>query len=375
MEPNYKESLVDVLKVVYRWRKPIIIVCGLAAIGSIIISLMMPNYYKSTTVIYPTNPSLSSPSQIFGTTEEVNYFGEDEDVNRILTIANSTDVVGFLIKKFNLMEHYDIDSTDAKADFKTQKQFKKLYEVVKDKYDNIQISVEDTDKDLATKIVNQARGKVDDINKKLILVNQEKLLKAYEENVKSLEKNLSKVSDSLTILRKKYGIYDIESQSELLAKIVSRAETNLVRDEAKLQALLSSGNGRADSLAMLRARIAGFKKELSSLTDANSTSNINLKRFNDGISKVKVLTDLQEQITEDLSRDREKYYKVKSAFASDIASIHTIEVGVTPINKSRPMRSIIVLGSIVAALVFSLLGVLILEGYHSIDWKEVTRGE
>ncbi len=53
-----KENMVDSLEstnlivLLYKWRKPIIIVCAAAAIVSAVVSLLMKERYKSAVVLY-----------------------------------------------------------------------------------------------------------------------------------------------------------------------------------------------------------------------------------------------------------------------------------------------------------------------------------
>ena len=49
-----------------------------------------------------------------------------------------------------------------------------------------------------------------------------------------------------------------------------------------------------------------------------------------------------------------------------------VEVAEPPLLKSRPKRSILVLASVLAAFLFSVLGVLIAEAYRDFKWQDIT---
>ena len=54
---------------------------------------------------------------------EIDYFGTASDVDRILTIANTSSLIDYVINHFHLMEHYDIDSTKEMARYNCKKEF------------------------------------------------------------------------------------------------------------------------------------------------------------------------------------------------------------------------------------------------------------
>ena len=107
MENN--ENLLGVISTLLRWRKPIIRICLIAGIGTAIIALFLPNYYQSTTTFYAASPDLGKPEAVGEIERDRDIYGEDTDNDRLLTIAQSNEIVSYLIQKFKLYEHYDIN--------------------------------------------------------------------------------------------------------------------------------------------------------------------------------------------------------------------------------------------------------------------------
>ena len=143
-----QDNLLGVIDTIMQWRKPIGRVVLIATAGTALIAfLFLKNYYQSTTIFFAASPDIFKPEQVFGTSnKDMEYYGSEEDVDRIMTIAQSASLYEFLIKKFDLYKHYDIDSTDEKAPFKVQEHLEKLYDVKKTKNNAIELSVEDLDK-------------------------------------------------------------------------------------------------------------------------------------------------------------------------------------------------------------------------------------
>ena len=364
-----KDSLLGVLETIFKWKRPIIIATLVAAVGSAIIVLLLPVYYKATTTFYAASPDLAMPESIFGTTNEgMEYYGEDEDIDRIMTIAESSELTGFLINYFNLYEHYDIDTTKAKAPYYVAEALSDLYEVKKTKYDAIELSVEDKDKELATEIANTARAKIDELAQKLIKSSQEKVLQTYESNIQSKNDQLNILNDSLQRTRIKYGVFNTETQSELLATLLAKAEARLANSRARHSALTTMPGVPRDTLTFLLARINALEKEVVTMRDK-------LNLFNQGMAQVDVLAQIHEEARDQLGEDEERYKQIKSAYSSYFPTIHLVEAATVPIIKSRPKRTILVLAATMLAFVFSVIGVLILEYYKDVNWRSIVNAK
>jgi uncharacterized protein involved in exopolysaccharide biosynthesis len=51
-----------------------------------------------------------------------------------------------------------------------------------------------------------------------------------------------------------------------------------------------------------------------------------------------------------------------------------VEEAEVPLIKSRPKRSIIVIGAAFIAFIFTVIGILILDTYRDVDWKSIYKG-
>jgi uncharacterized protein involved in exopolysaccharide biosynthesis len=368
-----KDNLISVLSSLYRWRKAILTICTVVVLATLGISLMLDNYYQSTTNFYVASPDQFKPELIFGESEkDMEFFGDDLDLDRILTIANSNALIDFIVSRFNLYEHYDIDTSNIKAQIKVRKRFRALYEVKKTKNNAVELSVEDRDPKFAQAMAINARYYIDSVASMLIKASQYRLIETYKTGLITKEANLIGISDTLMKLRSLYGIYDLKTQSELMAKLVSEAEANLARSEARLTELAKAGNVPQDSLTYLRANISGYRKELEALTSSGSSSQLNLSKFNKGKDRVDTYSEMYTRESEDLAITKERLSQLQSVFGSPISAVHVVDDAALPIEKSRPRRSIIIIMAGLISLVFSSLGALLLDAYRDIRWKDIT---
>ena len=362
-----KDNLLGVLATLFKWKRQILTVILLAGVGTAAISFLVLNdYYKATTIFYVASPDLFKPEQMFGTSnKDMDYYGTDGDVDRVLTIAQSNELYDYLIKTFNLYKHYDIDTTNAKAPFKVREHLTELYEVKKTKFDAIELSVEDTDKAFASQMANAARDKIDEITQRLIRNSQLSLIKAYESNFIEKEKTLFSIDDTLMRLRQNYGVIDPEHQTEAVTKSAVEAEDNYIRNKAKLDAMRKIEGISRDSISMLEATVKGYEEQTKSST-------AKLKRYNEGYNSVLSMKNQYERENEQVNKDKQRYLQLRIAYSTKISAVSVIESADVPIIKSRPKRSIIIVSAMLIAFIFSIIGVLLADNYRDISWKELT---
>ena len=354
-----KDNLLGVIETVWAWKKPILRVILIATLGTAAIAfLFLPNYFKSTTTFYVASPDLFKPEQLFGTSnKDMDYYGTENDVDRVLTIAQSGEMYDFLIKKFDLYKHYDIDSTKENAPFKVREHLEKLLEVKKTKFNAIELSVEDIDKKITADMSNAAREKIDEISQRLIRETQLKLIQAYESSFIEKEKTLLGMGDTLSRLRQNYGVIDPDKQTEAVTKSAVEAESNYYRSKAKWESLKKNPSVSADTLAMMEATVKGYEEE-------TKRNNEMLKRYNLGFNSVSAMKEFYEQERDQISKDKQRFLQLRIAYGTKISALVLIEAGKIPIVKSRPKRSIIIFSAALVSLIFSIIGVLLIENYR-----------
>ncbi len=369
---NSPKNLVDVIGLLYKWRKPILTVTIIAGILSALIALTIPNYYKATTTFYAASPDLSKPSRVFGySSYDLNYYGTGTDIDRLLTIGFSTELAEFLIDSFNLYQHYDLDTSDPKSEFHIKQMISDHYNLKKTEYDAIELSMEDKNKFLAAEMANAARDRINYLAQDLVKTSQKNVLNTFKSSIEQKQSYLNAIDDSLRNVRVLYGIFDTKNQAELLSQMATETETKLIELEAKLNSLRHQRGVRRDSILFLQARLTGLRKKYDELTLPESKSVYNLSRFNKGKGIVDYLENQYDATSKQLGYDKIRYEQFKTVFSSPFYAIHLVENASVPTVKSRPKRMIIVLMSMAIAFVFSVIIALLIELYMNVDWKKV----
>lgn len=358
-------NLLGVISTLFKWKRIILLICGITAVGAAIISLILPVYYKSTTIFYAASPDLAVPEAIFGTsTEPPNYYGTENDIDRILSIANSGELTAFMVDSFDLYQRYDIDPKSPRGKYYVSLEFQDHFDVVKTKYDAIELSVEDQDREMAAKMTNAARNYINMLAQRIIKESQAKTVRTFEDNIAQKEADMKMLNDSMQHTRLRYGVYNTKAQAENLSELIATGEAKLNQSKARLASLEQNGYRVRDTLTLLRANIMGYEAQIKQLY-------IRLDTFNRGMASMDYLVESQLQSSAKLALDKEHYRMSKAAFNSEFPALFLLEPGDVPVIKERPKRALMVVVSTLVAFIFSVLGVLVFDTYRDVNWREI----
>lgn len=365
-------NLLDILRIIFKRRLFILATCAIVGVVAVVTVLLMPNYYEATTSFYPASPALIDPNRLFATSESgIEYYGTDDEVNQLLSAAESKSLLDYMVKKFDLYTVYDIDSTKKKAPHKVRKKLSKRYSVLKNVNDGIDVSIEDTDPKRAAAMANTIREKIDEIHSQFLRVNQEVMLRTHERSLKSRRERLAMVADSMQRVMERYQIYNVEAQSEFLSSYIPKIQAQLASATAKLNGFKSIG--KQDSVKQYRVLVNSLESQLSTLTKDNGDGNINLESLRKGMGKSIALEVEHEQISKDISYQEEIYLRFRGIMSSNVSSLVGVEPADIPLVKSRPRRSLIVIGTGIITFVLCVMGVLIYESYSHINWGDIAK--
>lgn len=361
-------NLLDIIASVWRWKKQIIILTVAVTLGTIAVSFLLPVYYTATCTFVPANEN----KDLFKDGKNNSMYGDEEAVDRAIIFASSAPLVNYMITEFKLAERYKINAATPKGQDRVSKRFLKLYNLKKNEHGGIEITMQDRDPEMAAKMLNAAIAKIDELYKQATSSNKELMLKTYESALDNKRKELKSIGDSLFVLRKKYAVFDIKTQGELLSTLLVETESQLAESSAKLDAYLKSG-GRPDSIANIRARVQGLGRKLEMLNSKSDSVNnaLSVNAYNEGKELIMYYESQTESINEDIGEILKEYTRFKAQVSSQVSSIITLEPVQIPKIKSYPIRSLMTVAAAFLSLMIGLIGALVIDMNRKIDWKTV----
>lgn len=363
---NQDYSLLGILKTLKKWIKPIAYATIGITILSAIILLMLPNYYKASTQFYAGHPDLSQPAPVGVSAASTKYiYGTDSDLDRLFSISTSNEVYSYLIDKYDLYTHYDIDPKSKKAQARIRLKLSDLYQTLKTEYGAINLSVEDIDPILARDMANDAREKINELSQRMVKGSQLQTIQSFEDNLIEKQAKSIVLNDSLSRVKEKYKIYNSRSQGEVYAELITTTSSNMEALQSEINMYKNSRvRGAADSVRIKRIKYTGSEKRIASLEKK-------AKLFNSGVSVVEKLTQELSRLNDQISLDKERQSQLKASYKAPYSALLIVEVAETPIDKSRPKRTILLAMIGLAALILSILIAFLVENYRKINWSEI----
>jgi capsular polysaccharide biosynthesis protein len=198
---HFKPDSVDLINLVIRYWKVLLITGIAAAVISAVISLAITPLFRSTVVLYPTTNVVESQTLFGIQNNATELFGDETATEKVLQILRSDHIKNYLVGKYDLMKHYGI-SPDAKYKYTLLNLRMNKYIISrKTQYNSVEISVLDADPRVASTMANDIARQIDTVFNLIVKDAGRKSYTAINNSyidqfrrVKSLEDSLHLVS-------------------------------------------------------------------------------------------------------------------------------------------------------------------------------------
>lgn len=295
---------------IYMWKKKwiLIIITFLAGITSIIVSLQITEKYKSTVIMFPTTGASISKSLLsanYTGRQSVYGFGEEEQAEQLLQVLNSELIRTRIIEKYNLMEHYQIDPDSKYPYTQLAGQYSDNISFRRTELMSVEITVMDTDPQVAADIANDISDLVDTVYNDM---KQARAEAAFE------------------LVKKEY----LEAQQDV--RILRDSLENVGQDMAV--SLRSAGGS---SLAYLARALAAHGGTFITLTNH------------------------LDHETERLADLRQRYQEARVEAEQELPHKFIVDRAYASEKKAYPKRSVIVMVSTAAAFLFTFILLVIID--------------
>lgn len=318
--------------IVSKW-KPLFIVALLAMIGSTIAAFVIPEKYKATVALFPTqnnNLSRAFLSEHADESKDFLAFGEDNNAEQMLQVLKSDELMFALEKKFNLYKYYKIDDKwDKNYLFKGYYSDLFTYDITQ--YQSLEITVYDGDPKKAAAMANAAGSLADSLFRAIIKQRAVAAYKIVQAQYDSAAAVANKLEDSMSVFRN-MGMLNWEYQVKELTAGYADAEVK----------------GNAEAVKAISEKLKFFQQYGKGFWIISNELENNYKWF-------KQVKQSLGQAKVDAEQSIPSFYVADKAFPAD--------------RKTYPIRGLVIAGGTLAALFFSLLLLLILNRLKTIKKK------
>lgn len=308
---NNEFNSENLFHILWKFKKPIIILAFLAAVISSIVSLLMEEKYLSTLIMFPAKAnSLNLSGQNYFPGQEITSFGEDSDAEKMLQVLSSGSIKGEIIKKYNLFKHYGIED-DVEFKYTALDEFyNSNVQFQRTKFGSVQISVYDINPDTAALIANDIAELYDIKLNQMIQSRAQVGYQKIAEKIATIQDEIKGINDSIKTL--------------------------------------STGSLSRDQLSQV------MKEDATIPVNVSDNEMYNLSVFSSIYERIKIknealvgLEKAYQQAETDANLDLSHKFIVQPAYASE--------------KKAKPVRWIIVIVSTLTTILFSVVLIVVLE--------------
>ena len=234
---EFELNFLDITSIIWLKRRPLIIVSIITVILSSIFSgpFFIKPKFKSEVIFYPTTINSIGNAMFTDLTQrqvDPLAFGEEEEAENALQLLNSSALQGRIVRNFDLMNHYRIDSKSPLTDL--AKKMAKNIQFKRTRHLAVSITVLDEDPIKSAEIANGIAILYDSVKTELQKQVSLEALQIVKDEFKNKEAEVWDLRTRLKELGQK-GITNYEEQSraisEELYKAVSQAKINSLKKQ------------------------------------------------------------------------------------------------------------------------------------------------
>jgi len=360
-------NLLDLLEVLAKRWKMIVMVTFSAAIVSVVYSLLLPNVYTATARILPPQQDNTITGLMMGMAAAgggsgggglAQLFSKGTPGDQYVAMMQSDAIGNRIIDRFNLMAvmewKYRVDALNS------LKQKVRLEAGKKDGL--ITISVDDRDPKRAADIANAYIEELSSLLGRINVTGAGTNRKFFEERLAQAKVDLARAEDALKRFQSQNKALDVTEQAKGTIRGVAELMGQLAAEEVKLSALRQTLTESSTEVKNQKAVIAAIKGKIAQLEGNSKGSSLpavgSIPELGQEYLRLMREFKIQETLVELLTK---QYEILKLSETRDQTPLQVIHTAMVPDRKSKPKRSLIVILSTITAGFVSIFAAFILE--------------
>lgn len=205
-------GLPDVIRSIGRHKVMIIAATVITAIAGAVYYLAGPKKFEAKTEFVLRNPQYSDRINLYNSESRLfDYFANEDDIDRLILIAEADIVQGKVIKNLHLAEAYGINTSSRKGEQQLERKFSKNFNITRTEYKDLILSYTDTDPERAATVANECERVLEITFGEYYKEMRTGMYESIMEKVHEEDSAINVLTDSLSHMRDEYGIYDIIS--------------------------------------------------------------------------------------------------------------------------------------------------------------------
>ncbi len=356
--------------ILYRWRRMILTATSIAAIVSVVVSLLLPKwYYASASVIAPesSGPNLSALlGDVSSAAAALIGGGPSGDYVRYMAILNSRTVLEDLIERFNLLKDYNLEDSETPLEDAIERlREKDMVLEVDDKYEFMRIGMYARTPEKAAEMANYLVHTLNERYAQLEAENARRYRLYVEQRYEETRRALDSLRMELQHFQEQYGVIELPTQTETFLTNLATLKAELAKSEIQAAALrLQYGADNPQVQAADALVEAARRKVQAFLNGQDVLLPVPLRqlpalgrRYAELMQDVLMYGEILKVVRPMLEQ---AYFQERK----QNVAVQVLDPAIPPVKKARPKRMIIVFLTTLSVLLATLFLALLIESWR-----------
>ena len=347
---------------VYRRRGLIVAVTAVAAIASVIISLLLPKWYlASSRLLVPEGGTAGLLGMLDDLPSAAKSFlgSGGGDFTRYLAILGSRTVMENVVDEFDLVSVYELEDEDYPRVEAVKELQGNVDFIIDREYDYLSIEVLDKSPERAAAMSNYFVAELNRVNSQLASQAAGNLRRYIEDRYNESLATLDTVQGAMQRFQEEHGVYQLEAQMEgFFLQLVEMRVAQLEAEALYETALSQYGPDNPRVLAYREAATAARRQYNAALAGQEQLMPVPqgsvpfvARRYIELERERMIQAKILEVIAPML--EHAKLDEMRETMA-----VQVVDEAVPPVKKTFPKRMIIVIATTLSAFLFAVLAVI-----------------
>lgn len=344
-------GLVEALTWVGQGKRLIAVVTLIAAIGSVVVGLLLPKIYTArATLLAPGSQQASGSAAALAALGSlgglVGGAAAKSPDELYVALLKSDSVERALAQRFDLKTRYDAPNYEALL-----KAMPNHIHISSDKKSGlITVEVDDKDPQFAANLANAHAGEIAKVLDRLAVSEAQLRRVFFEKQMNETKENLVHAEQNMRSMQEKTGVIVLDKQAEALITGAAQVRALISQREVQLKVLRTSATGQNPDVIRLDSELRALRAELARMESTHggndgSTVDIPVGKLPEaGIEYIRARREmkLQETLLESMVR---QYEAAKLDEAKEGPALQQVDIAVPPDHKSKPSVALIAIAS------------------------------
>lgn len=241
---NPRFDLVDIIQTLRRHGKLLVIAVVASAMLGGLFYTFGKKKYKAEADFIISNPLYADRNNLFRNrdTRFVDYFGGDDDLDRVLVIAASDTLRNAVAEQLNLWDAYKLDRTKPEDRLKMKEIFKDVYKMERTEYTTGKVYYKDTDPVRAAAVVNLSIEVSENIFRSYYLKMKNNVANSVRERIDEIDRKLAELTvEQLELFKNRTNVPGTEAYllQETKQNEIAVLKEQLIKDKANNVSILN----------------------------------------------------------------------------------------------------------------------------------------